>query len=97
MTLSHSGSLIIQVGEKCLDEVQTGSSFQLYPIFDLYGKCEKITILNTDQRNVSPINEEANLRGFDRSIPQREKADLEVHEKETDNSLPSVAQASNAM
>lgn len=104
MTLNHAGSLTIKIGEKCLEEISTGHSNHLYPVFDLYGKCEKISILNSDPRNTSPINEETGmstsntqLRGFDRNIPQREKADLEVHEKETENSLPSLTNGSNLM
>lgn len=104
MILNHSGSLLIKIGEKCLEEIPTGHSNHLYPVFDLYGRCEKISIVNSDPRNASPIHEEGGmsalntpLRGFDRSVPQREKADLEVHEKETENSLPSLTNGSNLM
>lgn len=118
MTHTFSGSLTITVGQTNLEELATGLPHHVYPIFDLYGKCEKISILNCEPRNGSPINEEASVPTqytiggtgvvagasgtsavagcsnadaieLDRNIPQCEKADLEVHEKETDISLPS--------
>lgn len=120
MTLTYSGSLCIQVGQKNLEEFATGLPHHVYPVFDLYGKCEKISILHTEIRNGSPINEEMSMPPIfngihnssvagstcianngggtdgatssgletDRNVPHCEKADLEVHEKETDISLP---------
>lgn len=122
MTLTYAGSLCIQVGQKNLEEFATGLPHHVYPVFDLYGKCEKISILHTELRNGSPINEEIsmppifigmnvggsacpNISGAgtsssgietDRNVPQCEKADLEVHEKETDISLPSGADVAGA-
>lgn len=105
LTLTYSGSLTLTVGQKCLEEFATGLPHHVYPVFDLYGKCEKISILHNEPRNGSPINEEASLPGMVAfaaagpsgvanamadGIPHCEKADLEVHEKETDLSLPSM-------
>lgn len=96
MTLTHSGNLIITVGQKTLDDLMVGLPQHVYPIFDLYGKCERVSIVNMDIRNGTPINEEASLQtvnetclGTERNVPHGEKGDLEVHEKETDVSLPS--------
>lgn len=82
MMLTHSGSLVLMVDRTNLEILATGLPNHVYPIFDLYGKCEKITILNVEMRNGSPINEE--LSEFDGNVPQCEKADLEIHEKETE-------------
>lgn len=80
--------------EKISEEIATGLPHHVYPIFDLYGKCERISLLCPDIRNGSPINEEiissTTNNEIDRNVPQLEKADLEVHEKETDSLLPSL-------
>lgn len=96
ISFSYSGNLSITVGQKTLDDFASGLPHHVYPIFDLYGKCEKLTILNMEPKNGSPINEEvlptvshALSLDSDRNVPQCEKADLEIHEKETDTSLPS--------
>ncbi|XP_037052050.1 neuralized-like protein 4 isoform X2 [Bradysia coprophila] len=97
ISFSFSGNLSVTVGQKTLDDLASGLPHHVYPIFDLYGRCEKLTILNTEQKNGSPINEEvlpattshALSLDSDRNVPQCEKADLEIHEKETDTSLPS--------
>lgn len=87
----------ITVGQKTLDDFATGLPHHMYPIFDLYGKCEKLTILNAEHKNGSPINEEvlptvSHVLSLDSDhVPQCEKADLEIHEKETDTSLPSTS------
>lgn len=95
LTLTHTGSLTLQMGEKYLEEIATGLPHHVYPIFDLYGRCERISLINPDIRNGSPINEEVTtpsmLNESDRNVPQLEKADLEVHEKETDISQPSIS------
>lgn len=79
---------------KFIEEIATGLPHHVYPIFDLYGKCERISLICPDVRNGSPINEEVNLSSInnesDRNVPQLEKADLEVHEKETDSLQPSL-------
>lgn len=82
-----------QTTDKVFEEIATDLPHHVYPIFDLYGKCERISLVCPDIRNGSPINEEVIASTVnnesDRNIPQLEKADLEVHEKETDNSQPS--------
>lgn len=83
-----------QTVEKFSEEIASGLPHHVYPIFDLYGKCEKISLYCPDIRNGSPINEEAvtssTNHDIDRNVPQLEKADLEVHEKETDSLQPSL-------
>ncbi|XP_013115152.2 neuralized-like protein 4 [Stomoxys calcitrans] len=93
MTLTHAGMLIIMVGSINLEDLASGLSNHVYPVFDLYGKCERITIITGSDmaRNGTPIVEESTALEIDSidqdsSIPQCEKADLEVHEKETEQS-----------
>lgn len=110
LTLTYSGALTLTVAQKCLEEFATGLPHHVYPVFDLYGKCERISILHSEPRNGSPINEEVSMPGVvafaaagpsgaaahgqwgvdGGHVPHCEKADLEVHEKETDLSLPSM-------
>lgn len=79
---------------KFIEEIATGLPHHIYPIFDLYGKCERISLICPDIRTGSPINEEVISPSInnesDRNVPQLEKADLEVHEKETDSLQPSL-------
>lgn len=80
---------------KFIEEIATGLPHHVYPIFDLYGKCERISLICPDIRTGSPINEEVISPSInnesDRNVPQLEKADLEVHEKEeTDSLQPSL-------
>lgn len=99
LTLTHSGCLTLQMGEKSAIELAVGLPHHVYPVFDLYGKCEKISMFDGfDLANGTPINEEVSMAtanlinsdsDADRNVPQCEKADLEVHEKETESSLPS--------
>uniref|UniRef100_A0A1A9VHQ9 NHR domain-containing protein n=1 Tax=Glossina austeni TaxID=7395 RepID=A0A1A9VHQ9_GLOAU len=103
MTLTHAGVLIITIGSNNLQDLATGLPNHVYPVFDLYGKCERITILTgTDAgRNGTPIIEEPSalehdcLNDQDSNVPQCEKADLEVHEKETE-SQPSSSNVATA-
>lgn len=95
MTLTHSGTLGITIGSTVLDDLLTGLPHHVYPVFDLYGICEKISIINSDLRNGTPISEELpmttnNLTETD-SVPHCEKADLEVHEKETELPQPGTS------
>ncbi|XP_011290997.1 neuralized-like protein 4 [Musca domestica] len=99
MTLTHAGMLIIMVGSVNLEDLASGLSNHVYPVFDLYGKCERITIITGSDaaRNGTPIVEESTALEIDSidqdsSIPQCEKADLEVHEKETEQSISLNAQ-----
>lgn len=84
-----------------MDELASGLPNHVYPIFDLYGKCEKVTFFNGDvNKTTTPINEEvqstSNVGGYEleNNIPQCEKANLEVQEKETEI-LPSVPSTSS--
>lgn len=97
--LNHAGSLILMVNSSTLEELATGLPHHVYPVFDIYGKCEKISLVNAEiMRNGSPFNEEASLQNTleatgpesESNVPQCEKADLEVHEKETETSLPPI-------
>uniref|UniRef100_A0A182YBM6 NHR domain-containing protein n=1 Tax=Anopheles stephensi TaxID=30069 RepID=A0A182YBM6_ANOST len=58
LTLTHAGSLLITCGQTQLEELATGLPHHVYPVFDLYGKCERVTIYNGDPKNGSPIAEE---------------------------------------
>lgn len=94
MTLTQAGTLSFQVGDRHIDDIATGMPSHIYPVFDLYGKCERITLFNTDVRSGgSPLNDEipmcapahfASTNGdSERYAPaQCEKGNLEVHEKE---------------
>lgn len=101
MSLSHSGSLSIMIGMTLLEDIITGLPHHIYPVFDLYGICEKISIVNGDLRNGTPIIEDMPLSTLNagheggESLPHCEKADLEVHEKETEPPMP--VQASSSM
>lgn len=110
LTLTHAGSLTISVGQKVLaDDVFIGLPQHVYPIFDLYGKCERVSIVNSEIRGRadggSPVNEELAMQtvnesgiDIDRNVPQGEKGDLEVHEKEIDfSSLPGGSSGSSGI
>lgn len=96
-------TIVITIGSNNLQDLATGLPNHVYPVFDLYGKCERITILTgTDAgRNGTPIIEEPSalehdsLNDQDSNVPQCEKADLEVHEKETE-SQPSSSNVATA-
>ncbi|XP_059607604.1 neuralized-like protein 4 isoform X2 [Phlebotomus argentipes] len=98
--LNHAGSLTVMVNSVTLDDLVTGLPHHVYPVFDIYGKCEKISLVSAEvMRNGSPFNEEVSLQNTleaagpesESNVPQCEKADLEVHEKETETSLPSIS------
>lgn len=84
MTLTHGATLSFQIGDKCIDDIATGMPSHIYPVFDLYGKCDRITIINTEAR--SPMNDELPAHfvtnGNEEAPTQCEKGNLEVHEKE---------------
>lgn len=112
LSLSHTGTLSLQMGDRLIEDIATGLPHHIYPLIDLYGKCEKISLINSEAtlRNGTPINEEIDsvqqigtngasssltlngCGGVDgtRNSGQCEKADLEIHEKETDTSLPAI-------
>lgn len=58
MMLTHSGNLVLMVDKTNLEVFATGLPNHVYPVFDLYGKCERITILNVEVRNGTPVNHE---------------------------------------
>lgn len=89
MTLTHAGTLSFQVGDKCIDDITTGMPSHIYPVFDLYGKCDRLTIFNPDTRTAgSPLNDEMpvhtpSMLTLELNAPQQcEKGNLEMHEKE---------------
>lgn len=90
MTLTHAGMLIIMIGSTNLEDLASGLPGHVYPIFDVYGKCEKITLLTgTDatrngNANGTPILEAPEALELDNMPQQCEKAHLEMHEKEKD-------------
>lgn len=79
------------VGSHNLEELAEGLPNHVYPVFDLYGKCERITILSGQDagRSNTPVPEEVSI--FEQmlsndtetnpNVPECEKADLETHEK----------------
>ncbi|XP_037940596.1 neuralized-like protein 4 isoform X2 [Teleopsis dalmanni] len=87
MTLTHAGVL----GNTNLEDLAICLPNNVYPIFDLYGLCEKISLINENEmvRNSTPIIEELPVLEHDGihnrhtgACVQCEKANLEVHEKE---------------
>ncbi|EDV96611.1 neuralized-like protein 4 [Drosophila grimshawi] len=90
MTLTHAGMLVIMVGSTNLEDLASGLSGHVYPIFDIYGKCEKITLLTgsdatrNGNANGTPILEAPEALELDNMPQQCEKAHLEMHEKEKD-------------
>ncbi|XP_017843888.2 LOW QUALITY PROTEIN: neuralized-like protein 4 [Drosophila busckii] len=109
LTLTHAGLLIIMVGSTNLEDLASGLPSHVYPIFDIYGKCEKITLLTgndaTRNANGTPILEAPEALELDNMPQQCEKAHLEMHEKEKNTEplsestrdLPMCSSASNAM
>ncbi|XP_017068306.1 neuralized-like protein 4 isoform X2 [Drosophila eugracilis] len=91
LTLTHAGMLIIMVGSTNLEDLASGLPNHVYPVFDVYGKCEKITLITgsdagrTGNANGTPILEAPEALELDNGMPQQcEKAHLEMHEKEKD-------------
>ncbi|KAH8270110.1 hypothetical protein KR018_004088, partial [Drosophila ironensis] len=94
LSLTHAGMLSeFMVGSTNLEDL--GSGFHppnhVYPVFDVYGKCEKITLITgsdaarTGNANGTPILEAPEALELDNGMPQQcEKAHLEMHEKEKD-------------
>ncbi|KAH8378831.1 hypothetical protein KR009_001688 [Drosophila setifemur] len=91
LTLTHAGMLVIMVGSTNLEDLGSGLPNHVYPVFDVYGKCEKITLITgsdagrTGNANGTPILEAPEALELDNGMPQQcEKAHLEMHEKEKD-------------
>ena len=92
---------VIMVGSQNLEDLAAGLPSLVYPVFDLYGKCDKISIINGSDaaRNGTPIIEEAvaledEQTLDDGNIPQCEKADLE---KETEANPMPMSTSATAM
>lgn len=91
ISLSLTGALSFGIGTASFDEVIVGLPNQMYPIIDIYGKCQKVSIVSNDTQRISTSMTEDNFVNNPEyeSIQQNcEKADLEVHEKETDQTTP---------
>lgn len=83
---------MITVGSTSLEDLASGILSRVYPVFDVYGKCERISIICGQAAGItdSPAAETsccALEQGAAQAAPdvntrQCEKADLEVHEKE---------------
>lgn len=93
LLLSEVGRLSLYVNDVNFGPLPAGlpTSHNYYAVFDLYGQCEQITILNTQCDNseieqkiptTQPIEEPSTSSKTD-SNQQLEKADLESHEKES--------------
>lgn len=83
--------IVIMVGSTNLEDLASGLPNHVYPVFDVYGKCEKITLITgsdagrTGNANGTPILEAPEALELDNGMPQQcEKAHLEMHEKEKD-------------
>lgn len=81
---------VIMVGSTNLEDLASGLPGHVYPIFDIYGKCEKISLLTGNDAtrngnaNGTPILEAPEALELDNMPQQCEKAHLEMHEKEKD-------------
>lgn len=91
------------VGSHNLEELAEGLPNQVYPVFDLYGKCERITIITAQEagRNGTPVPQVISMfeqmilnntgPSTSTSVPECEKADLETHEKWMTKERPSTS------
>lgn len=79
MMLTHSGCLVLMVDKMNLEVFATGLPNHVYPVFDLYGKCERITILNVEVRNGTPMNIHGE-EGVDELLPEEGLGDEEDQE-----------------
>ncbi|KAL7035128.1 hypothetical protein ACKWTF_008239 [Chironomus riparius] len=100
LALNIQGALSLTIGSTSFQDIIVGLPNFVYPIFDIYGKCQKITLVSGDnQRIPSSISDDNIVNHESDSIQQNcEKADLEVHEKETDQILtPTPSTSINPM
>lgn len=93
IAINISGAFSFTIGSSSFQDIIVGLPNIVYPLFDVYGKCQKITIISGDNQRVptsiSDDNIISNQSHEAESIQMnREKADLEVHEKETDQTTP---------
>lgn len=91
ISLNSAGALSFAIGSSSFPDVIVGLANQVYPMIDIYGKCQKISIISGEAQRlpVSASDENIIANQEAESIQQNcEKADLEVHEKETDQTTP---------
>ena len=99
VSLSSSGALTFAIGAITFTDIIVGLPNQVYPIFDLYGKCQKVSIISNDNQRIPTSASDENFINNQEaeSIQQNcEKADLEVHEKETDQTTPTPSTSAAA-
>jgi neuralized-like protein 4 len=101
LALNIQGALSFTIGTTSFQDIIVGLPSVVYPIYDVYGRCQKITIISGDNQRIPSSNSEDNIvnNHESESIQQNcEKADLEVHEKETDQILtPTPSTSLNPM
>lgn len=89
ISISTTNSFSFSVGSYTFQDVIVNLPNQVYPIFDIYGKCQKLTLISTENTRLSASASEDNLIQETESIQQNcEKADLEVHVKESEQTTP---------
>lgn len=93
IAVNISGALSFSIGSTTFQDIIVGLPNQIYPIFDVYGKCQKVTLISGDNQRLPTSVSDDNIinshRHESESIQMNcEKADLEVHEKETDQTTP---------
>lgn len=99
LNLSSTGSLSFSIGSSTFNDVIVNLPNPVYPLFDLYGKCQKMTIVSTESQRLPISASEENFIANQEaeSVQQNcEKADLEVHEKETDQTTPTPSTSAAA-
>lgn len=89
IAVNISGAVSLTIGSTTFQDIIVGLPNQIYPIFDVYGKCQKITLISGDNQRVTTSASDDNIMNNQESESINcEKADLEVHEKETDQTTP---------
>lgn len=99
MCMSSSGALSFSIGSTTFQDIIVGLPNQVYPVFDLYGKCQKMSIVCGENTRIPNSASDENFINNQEaeSIQQNcEKADLEVHEKETDQTTPTPSTSAAA-
>lgn len=89
VSMSATNTFSFSIDSRVFNDVIVNLPNQVYPIFDLYGKCQKATLICSDNIRVSASASEDNLNPETENIQQNcEKADLEVHVKESEQITP---------
>lgn len=99
VSLSSTGGFSFSIGSLAFQDVIVGLPNQVYPVFDLYGKCQKLSIISGELQRLPASASDDNFTNNQEadSIQQNcEKADLEVHEKETDQTTPTPCTSTDA-